>query len=307
MRTVLVGVLTYRRPGELAEMLPVVLAQVDALPAGVRGEVLVVDNDPAGSARAVATSAGHPALRYVVEPTPGIAAGRNRVLTESAGRDTVVFVDDDEVPGEGWLAHLLDTQQRTGADVVAGTVVSDLGPDPGAWLRAGAFARRRLPTGTLLDVAATNNLLVQADVLRRTGVRFDPAFGLTGGEDTMFTRQLRAAGARMVWCAEAVVTDRVPPGRRSARWVLQRAYSAGNTVTRVDLALAGSARARRTARVRGTGAGVLRVAGGAVRWLAGLLTRSLDRRVQGARTTARGLGMAAGALGSSYQEYRRPG
>ena len=88
-------------------------------------------------------------------------------------------------------------------------------PDP--WIAAGRFFdRRRLPTGTDLEVAATNNLLLDLAVVRRLGLRFDAAFGLSGGSDTLFTRELVASGERMVWCDEAIVYDIVPTDRAHA-------------------------------------------------------------------------------------------
>jgi len=53
-----VAVLTYRRNGYLAELLPLLLAQVDQLADEADARVLVVDNDPqAGAAAGVAGGA----------------------------------------------------------------------------------------------------------------------------------------------------------------------------------------------------------------------------------------------------------
>ncbi|MGY2064499.1 glycosyltransferase family 2 protein [Blastococcus sp. SYSU DS0619] len=305
-----VAVLTYRRPELLRALLPELLAQAaDACPEWGPVRVLVVDNDPGATGRPVvaersAGTAPAVSLVHVNEPTPGIAAGRNRALAEAADSELLVFIDDDELPSPGWLAHLLRTRERTGAAAVAGTVTSRFpGPLP-EWIVAGGFfERRRLPTGTPIDVAATNNLALHLPQVRAAGLAFDARFGLTGGEDTLFTRQLAARGARLVWCAEAVVTDLVPLERATPRWVVRRAFSSGNSMTRVDLALATSLRARCAARLRGALRGGARVLGGGVRWVAGALVRDLTHRARGVRSLARGAGMVAGALGHGYQEY----
>jgi succinoglycan biosynthesis protein ExoM len=306
-RTVTVAVLTFRRPGDLAAVLPLLVAHAGAQDAaGHRVGVLVVDNDPAGSARAVAEGAG-PRVRYVVEPSPGIAAARNRALDEAAASDLLVFIDDDERPHPGWLAALLATREATGAALVAGAVVSEFPAEPDAFVAAGDFfRRRRLPTGTPITLAATNNLLLDLAVVRRLGLRFDPRFGLSGGEDTLFTRRLGATGAPMVWCAEAVVTDVVPAARLTRGWVLGRAFSSGNSVARVELALAGTRTARTRARLTVAGRGVPRLLGGASRWCLGLATGSLRHRARGLRSAARGAGMVAGTVGVVHLEYRRP-
>lgn len=305
-----VAVLTYRRPELLHALLPELLDQAaDACSEWGPVRVLVVDNDPEVAGRPVVAerSAEAPpgvSLVHVHEATRGIAAGRNRALAGAADSELLVFIDDDELPSPGWLAHLLRTREETGAAAVAGTVTSRFPTPLPEWIVAGGFfERRRLPTGTPIDVAATNNLALHLPQVRAAGLAFDARFGLTGGEDTLFTRQLAASGAELVWCAEAVVTDLVPLDRATPRWVVRRAFSSGNSMTRVDLALATSVRARWAARQRAALRGGARVLGGGARWVAGVLVRDLTHRARGVRSFARGAGMVAGALGHGYQEY----
>jgi glycosyltransferase involved in cell wall biosynthesis len=305
---VTIGVLTFRRPDDLRAVLPALLEQAaDVEGPEYRVEVLVVDNDAAAGGQPVVDALGSPRVRYVVEPTPGIAAARNRVLDEARTADVLVFIDDDERPHPGWLRALLDARARWAADAVAGAVVSEFAGVLEPWVRAGEFfRRRRLPTGTPIDVAATNNLLLDGALLRRTGLRFDPAFGLSGGSDTLFTRHLVAAGGTMVWCDEAVVTDHVPASRMTRRWVLRRAFRSGNSSSRVELVLAGTAAARLRARARAVARGLPRVLAGTARWSLGKAVQSVRHEAAGLRTAARGAGMLSGSVGVVYEEYRRP-
>lgn len=269
-------------------------------------EVLIVDNDPDGGARAQVEAFGS-GVRYVHAPEPGIAAARNVALTSAESRDLVVFIDDDERPVQGWLGLLIDTWRATRPAAVIGPVVSRYVEAPDAWVAAGRFFdRRRLRTGTETAVAATNNLLLDARFVREHGLRFDLRFGLTGGSDTMFTRQVHALGGRMVWCDDAVVTDVVPPHRVTRRWVLQRAYRSGNSWGTTSVALASGPWQRVRARAGLIAAGTPRVILGAAAVAAGALTRRLSLRARGTRTVARGAGMIAGAFGVAYVEYRRP-
>ena len=136
MTDVVVAMLTYRRPQDLAVAVPAFLAEVR--PHG--GSLLVVDNDPDGGAREYVTGLGDERVRYVHEPRPGIAAGRNRALDE-VGDELLVFVDDDERPVAGWLQALLDCRARTGAAVVVGAVVSEFEEPPPDWVVAGRVLR----------------------------------------------------------------------------------------------------------------------------------------------------------------------
>jgi len=268
--------------------------------------VLVVDNDPAASAMALAAEFPPGRVTVVHEPTPGIVAGRNRALDETADADVLVFIDDDEQPEDGWLRSMLDTWHRTGAAAVSGPVLSTFAEAPDPWITGGEFfVRRRLPTGTDLTIAATGNLLLDVAQVRQAGVRFDRRFAMSGGSDSLFTRQLHGQGARMVWCDEARVCDVVPAARANRRWVLQRAVRSGNVASRVEIVLARGLVHRGATRAVCAGQGLVRIVGGSVRVAFGTVTRSLTHQAQGARTVARGAGMVTGAFGHTREEYRR--
>jgi succinoglycan biosynthesis protein ExoM len=301
---VVVAVLTYRRNAELAALLPELGRQVDS--SGRAGRVLVVDNDPDAGARATVAEAADPRISYAHEPEPGIAAARNRALDEAAGDDVLVFIDDDEKPCTDWLERLLVTYQETSAAAVVGSVESEYAVAPSDWVVAGKFfRRRRLVTGTEIDVAATNNLLLDMAVIRRLGLRFDGAFGLSGGSDTLFTRRLAASGGRMVWCDEALVIDHVPAARVTRDWVLRRALRSGNSWGRTSVELQSTAFGRAKVRlvVGATGAG--RASVGFTQYLAGKLTRNLALEASGLRRGMRGTGMVSGVFGHVYVEYKR--
>lgn len=303
-----VGVLTYKRPDALRLGLPLILEHVARLNADpeLSAKVLVIDNDPAASARSTVESFDPELVSYVLEPEPGISAGRNRALDEARDDDLLVFIDDDERPREHWLEPLLDTWRKTGAAAVMGRVVSEFDSALDPWISAGSFfVRRRLETGTPIEVAAAGNLLLDMRQVRDAGVRFNPRFGLTGAEDTLFSRMLRTAGGTIVWCDESVTTDFVPPQRTTRRWVLARSWSHGNSLALVELYLAAGRGQAFAVRLRFIARGVLRVAGGGARCLLGLVVRSQRHQARGLRSALRGAGMVAGALGVAYLEYGR--
>ena len=305
--SVVVGVPTYRRPTELETLLPLLLAQADALH-DHRVDVLVVDNDPGGSARDVVEETGDPRMHYASEPVPGIAAVRNRILDGAADLDAdlVAMIDDDERPEPGWLAALVRTQELTGAVLVAGRVVPEFSGPLDPWVAAGRFhTRRNLASGAPLTVAAAGNLLLDARRLRDLDQRFDVSVGLAGGEDTLFSRELHARGGSMVWCAESVAVDRVPPERMTRRWVLTRAMSHGDAWVRVGLRLAPGPAARAAFRVRAVLGGAARVVVGGARAAAGGVLRRPVDQARGLRAAMRGIGMVRGAWGLHLVEYAR--
>lgn len=302
-----VAIPTFRRPEALAAALTATLAQVDELntevDAAYRGSVLVVDNDPGASGRATAERFG---VRYVVESIPGIAAVRNRSIGECADADALVFIDDDEVPEPGWLAALVAMKVATDSTAVAGRVLTRFPDDVEPWVRAsGAFIRPVRADGQSMPEAATNNLLLDLRGVRSLTISFDERFGLTGGSDSMFTRELTRRGGSIRWAQHAVVIEQEDPARFTRAWVLMRTFRFGNTSARVGIATAGSGMRRLAARTAAFGRGVVRVAAGSLGWVAGALTGSLPRRARSLRTVYRGAGMLAGAIGYAHDEYGR--
>lgn len=303
---VAIAIPTFRRPDRLAALLADLPARIREVHDVARCEVVVVDNDPEGSARAAAEQARGLTVRYVVEPRPGIAAARNRALAESAALDLLAFIDDDERPRPGWLSHLVHTWLATRPAAVMGRVISLFGPDVDPWVLAtGTFRRPPRPTGTELAVAATGNLLLDLRQVRERGLRFEPALGLAGGEDTLFSKHLVSRGGRIVWCNESEAEDEVQAGRTTRAWTMRRAFSGGNSAIVVRLWMAGGAAARLRVRTGGIAGGLLRAGGGYARHLAGRVLGNLDADARGLRTAYRGAGMVAASLGHVHQEYER--
>jgi succinoglycan biosynthesis protein ExoM len=223
---------SYRRPELLTRALRGCLAQ--------RGvdfpfEIVVVDNDPAGSAepavREIAAEASAP-IRYVHEPRPGISHARNTGVAAAAGRD-LVFLDDDEEPAPEWLASFVATIRNSGADLVVGPVYPRFAAgDADAYRRRKYTRDADVPTGTrLAQWAGIGNTILDKSRCFAGDEPFDPVLGLTGGEDTVFLHQLLSAGRTLVWCAEAAVYETVPADRLDPKYLLRRAFRGGQGVT----------------------------------------------------------------------------
>ena len=301
---VVVAFATYRRPELVRTLLPLVVDQASGL--HCRARVVVVDNDPHGSARAVVEEAALDGVEYHCEPTPGIAAARNRALDEAGTADVLVFLDDDEEPEPHWLGTLVEAWTAWRCTAVSGPVVSHFDGPVDPWVSAcSTFRRPRRDSGALLEGAATNNLLLDLGQLRQLGLRFDDRFGLTGGSDTMLTRDLIRRGGQIRWCDEAVMHETVPAERATRDWALRRTRRTGNVWARVQLALAGSPSSRLRTRASLTARGCYRLLAGTLAAIAGRFTRDLGRRSQGELEVAKGLGVLGGAWGHQVTEYRR--
>ncbi|APH43967.1 hypothetical protein BMW26_02550 [Microbacterium sp. 1.5R] len=311
--SLVVAIPTFKRPERLVQTLQLVGEQLAPLIDARHARsvsILVIDNDPAESARSVVENeyAGV-ATRYVAEATPGIPAVRNRALDESVDVDLLSFIDDDEVPLEGWISSLLLTWSNSDQPAaVMGRVVSLFDPDADPWvLESGLFRRPQRPTGTEIGVAATGNLLLDLNQVRASGVRFDQRIGLGGGSDTLFSMGLKKTGARLVWCNESVAEDTVEPERQTRPWALKRSFSHGNVSILVQLRLESRTARRLLIRAKGLAGGAARVVAGFARHLFGRLTRSIRHDAKGLRLAYRGAGMISASIGQTYSAYSRPG
>ena len=108
--------LTYHRPEGLRRLLDR-LERLD-VPDGHEMFVVIIDNDPEGSAREIVESAAAQVpweLLYEIELERGISAARNAAVRRGldAGADAIVFIDDDEWPDADWLAEFIATQVAT--------------------------------------------------------------------------------------------------------------------------------------------------------------------------------------------------
>ena len=306
MLDVAIGIPTFRRPEKLATLLAALPARIAEAGLDRPVRILVVDNDPEGSARAVAEAAGT-GVEYTIEPTPGIAAVRNRLMDEAEGSRLLAFIDDDERPLQYWLSALIGTWVTHGSAAVMGRVISVFPDEVDPWLLGtGVFRRRERRTGLEIPAAAAGNLLLDLDQIRSLGIRFAASLGLAGGEDTLFSRMLVAAGGRIVWCNESRAEDDVPPERLTRQWAMRRAYNGGNLAVDNDLRLEASPVRRQVIRLRRLAGGLARAALGWLRHLWGRLRGDLEDDARGLRTAYRGWGMAHGALGRRHIEYRRP-
>lgn len=301
--TLCICIITYHRPRGLLRLFDGLNALRFEATSQPDIHIIVVDNDPDGSARTMCKeiSLRWP-VHYAIEPRRGIPQARNRSVQEALKHnpDFLAFIDDDEVPDPSWLAELMQVQRTFDADVVAGPALPYFEQAPPSWvLQSKAFEHLRFDTGVPITTFATNNVLLNASLLQALEGPFDERFALTGGTDVLLGRQLYQRGCNMRWADAAITYECIPDHRVRLSWLMQRAYRTGLMLTHQERIVLGK-----------TGLATLpRLIKGAIRMLYGflsapfLLAGGISHAVHALQSACRGAGQLAGVLGLQYEEY----
>ena len=254
--SVTVAVCTRGRPREVERLLESLggLEGTAGIPAL---DLVVVDNAPPDTRtrEVVARFAGGPrrggaralAVRYAVEPLPGLDFARNRAVAEARG-DWLVFLDDDVVVEAGWLEGFAEAyRENPDAGAITGLVLP-LALDSEAQVlferRGGfrkGFAKRRFgpvvagdktyPCGAGIFGTGAN-MALRTGLVRDLG-GFDEALDMGaalpgGGDVDMFYRVVRS-GCPLVYEPAFAVRHEHRRDRAGLRRQLRMSWGTGTT------------------------------------------------------------------------------
>jgi len=155
----------------------------------------------------------------------GLPRQRNAILDAAADMDLVLFIDDDFLMQPDYIRAMVAVFEANPRVVVAtGHVVADGIVGPGLTVPEGRRLLREdraVEHGATLEPAFAGygcNMVVQAGVARRHGIRFDPRLPLYGWqEDVDMTRRLAAHGEMVKVGRARGVHLGVKSGRGSGR------------------------------------------------------------------------------------------
>lgn len=223
---------TYKRPALLKKCLLSILNQ--NLSNEIILEIIVVDNDTLGSAKQVVEEIGKETnhlIKYFIQPVKNISLTRNKAVLEAKG-ELILFIDDDGFAEKKLISSYLYCMSKYNADAIFGQVVPYYDEGVPVWIKQGFFFERLVQkSGEKSRFTRTTNCIVKTDLIKQFKEPFDPAYGLTGGEDINLFAKLKKQGANFIFCAEAIVYDFVPLERANLRWLTRRYYRAGITYT----------------------------------------------------------------------------
>ncbi len=257
---VTVAICSANRCPRLAETLATLLPLVEA----GSTEVVVVDNGSSDDTPRllVATAAAHPGtFRAVREDRAGLSAARNRAVREARG-ELLLFLDDDALPGPGWLEAYVAAFRGARVAAAGGAVEpvfdgalphwldSRFLPYLSAWDRGPVVAPlhyNELPRGTNMGFRRSVFALY-GDFLEQLGRK---GASLRSCEEIELCLRLERGGEEILYLPEARVRHHVATQRLSVAWMAARFAAQGFSEAILDWRHAG---------VRGLGVGLRRVA-----------------------------------------------
>ena len=234
---VTVGVVTHARSESLAHMLNSLVDSVNQYDGDC--EVIVANNSGESEFKVISDIVSASpidqvcSVRILNSPDNNIAVGRNLIM-DNAQTDLLLFIDDDEYPDSVWISALVDQHNRSQSAVVAGPIVPVFPPDTPAWIQCIDIHNiGTLKTGDVVPHVATGNCLIDLPAIK--GLRFEPEFGVSGGEDTFFFEELGSSGQQIVWREDARVQEDITPDRCNAKYMIYRFMKQGHNFKRVVL------------------------------------------------------------------------
>lgn len=241
MAEIAVLIPTFRRAEMLARCLASI-AEQDMLVQSRTGDlvtVIVGDNNPDGDAcvQIAEISETFPCqLRAIHVPEPGLCHNRNALFSaaQAMKAEYVVMIDDDEWANTDWLSTLVDSMRRTGADAMVGPVKTLFHPDAPEWFRRSGIGQTNirndtLRTGSPSPKLASHNTILKGEILDALEPPWFPLeLNFLGAEDQAFFWRAADTGFdRVLWCAEAVLTEEMPLERSDRAYFIRRSLQRG--------------------------------------------------------------------------------
>lgn len=229
-----VCVATFKRPGLLRKLIQSLFDQKNI--DDIILEIIIVDNDVEKSAKEIVSEFSDTSsinISYYVQSIQNISLTRNMALDMSSG-NYIAIIDDDETADEYWIRNLIDAAVRFNADAVFGYVIPVFDPKIVQWKKQREIYF--LPMGKTGDpplFCYTTNCLINADKVNKINLRFDPKYGLTGGEDSVFFDLLSKYQSKFVVCREAISYEVVPQYRTELKFICNRYFQKGNNEGRI--------------------------------------------------------------------------
>jgi len=205
---------------------------------GLALEIIVADNDPAGSAQTYVekfAASSKVDIHYLHIPQPGVSNARNGALKAAQGR-YLAFLDDDQEAGENWLETLLAVAKKYAAGLAFVPTIARI---PGKSRYDDYYARffsrfwpkgkEDLQEGVIDEFFGCGNSLLDTKLCVLPSPPFSTDMNETGGEDDMLFAALQDQGIKIAWSRASKCYEDIRPHRATPQYVKIRSFANGQS------------------------------------------------------------------------------
>jgi len=220
---------TYKRPESLSALLDAI-GKLN-IEDDFEVETVIVDNDRLMTAAAIVRgkidSSRFPII-YIVEEVRNISLARNAAINNAKG-EIIAFIDDDQTPDKNWLLNGVDAYRRAGSSGIVGPAVPVFADDVSPYVKDLSYFHKTRADGQSVteNEFHTGNVFLDARIFKRDNIFFDPAFGMTGGEDIDLFLRAHKMGHRFIWSENVIVFEKFGTNRTRASWFFKRGLRIG--------------------------------------------------------------------------------
>ena len=217
----------------------------------IKIEIIVVDNSIKYSSFKPVNGIKK-SIKYKIiqlhEKRRGIVYARNRCLKEAKKIDPkfISFFDDDCIIDRFWLKNVFKVKKYTNAEILTGpqiplskgsSIKSDL-------INYSYFFEKKYKNSiNRVNWAASNNVFLEYDVIKRHNLLFDKALNKFGiGEDQLFFSKLNSYGYKIYWCKNIKVFETIHGHRQNLNWLINRSFRLGVLGHYIDMDIYGKPR-----------------------------------------------------------------
>ncbi len=232
-----VCIATYKRPDLLEKLLISIINQKGIDEHTI--EFVIVDNDNKWSAKDTVDKIRNLiqdnirfSIIYSMQPEKNISLTRNKTLELATGK-FIFFIDDDEYADELCIYNHINVINQFKGDVSIGSVLPYYKNTVPLFIQdCDVFRRINFENGASSKFFITGNTMIKKEALTKFNIQFDPAYGLTGGEDNDFFSKIKKKGGGIISCNTAIAFEFIPDQKANLKSLINRVFRTGNNYTR---------------------------------------------------------------------------
>ena len=179
------------------------------------------------------------------EERRGVVYSRNRCLKEAKKINPkfISFFDDDCIIDRLWLKNVFKVKKFTNAEIITGPQIPLRKGSPSKYdlIDYSHFFEKKYKNNiNRVNWAATNNVFLEYDVIKRHNLLFDKTLNKFGiGEDQLFFSKLNSYGYKIYWSKTIKVFEIIHKHRQNLNWLISRSFRLGVLGHYIDMNIYG--------------------------------------------------------------------